>query len=100
MLCQYCGRPVIGPAIWGGAGPYHPECTRTPAEAQAGGGSRASSCSAMDPVAITYLHNLCLLLIQALERLNAPRDIIEAITIEGDIQPAADWLAPNTQGQR
>lgn len=30
MLCQYCGRPVIGTMVWGAQGPYHPECTAPP----------------------------------------------------------------------
>lgn len=34
MLCQFCGRPVIGNMIWGAAGPYHPECCRGPSAPQ------------------------------------------------------------------
>ena len=28
--CGYCGRPVIGPAIYAGGLAYHNECTRGP----------------------------------------------------------------------
>ncbi len=28
--CGYCGRPVIGPAIYAGGLAYHSECTRGP----------------------------------------------------------------------
>ena len=27
MRCCFCGRPIIGNAIWGASGPYHLECT-------------------------------------------------------------------------
>jgi hypothetical protein len=31
LRCKYCGRPIIGPAVYGNvADPYHPECTRPP----------------------------------------------------------------------
>lgn len=29
-LCGYCGRPVIGMAVWGAGRAYHAECTRGP----------------------------------------------------------------------
>lgn len=29
-ICGYCGRPVIGAAIYHGGRAYHPECTRGP----------------------------------------------------------------------
>lgn len=28
--CPYCGRPVIGAAVYGSEGAYHPECTHPP----------------------------------------------------------------------
>ena len=28
--CPYCGRPVIGAAVYGSEGAYHPECTMPP----------------------------------------------------------------------
>jgi hypothetical protein len=33
--CGYCGRPVIGPAIYAGGLAYHNECTRGPGAQQA-----------------------------------------------------------------
>jgi hypothetical protein len=30
LTCMLCGRPVIENMVWGGAGPYHPECVRGP----------------------------------------------------------------------
>ena len=29
-LCGYCGRPVIGMAVWDAGRAYHAECTRGP----------------------------------------------------------------------
>jgi hypothetical protein len=29
-LCGYCGRPVIGNALYHGGRAYHPECARSP----------------------------------------------------------------------
>jgi hypothetical protein len=29
-VCGHCGRPVLGPAVWSGAVPYHAECTMPP----------------------------------------------------------------------
>jgi hypothetical protein len=28
-VCLYCGRPIVGPMVWG-SGPYHPECVQSP----------------------------------------------------------------------
>ena len=31
ITCKFCGRPIIGAAIYGNvADPYHPECTHPP----------------------------------------------------------------------
>lgn len=31
MRCGYCGRPIVGPAVYGGQGePYHVECAQSP----------------------------------------------------------------------
>ena len=31
MQCKWCGRPIIGPAVYGGqAEPYHPACAQPP----------------------------------------------------------------------
>lgn len=30
MLCAHCSRPIAGPAVWVGSGPYHFECTQPP----------------------------------------------------------------------
>ena len=29
-ICGVCGRPVVGLALWGANGPYHPECVGAP----------------------------------------------------------------------
>jgi hypothetical protein len=28
--CGYCGRPILGPTVYGNSGAYHPDCTRPP----------------------------------------------------------------------
>lgn len=37
LRCAYCGRPVVGAAVYGGnAEPYHVECTQSPQVEHAG----------------------------------------------------------------
>lgn len=55
----------------------------------------------MDKAAIATVHNLTLALIKALERCNAPKDVINAIVESGDIEHVIWWLEqPHNTGAK